>query len=393
MRHVRSRIITSILAAAFIAAMIIEPQNVYDGAVMGLKTWWYIVFPALLPFFIVSELLMGLGVVHFIGVLMEPIMRPLFRLPGAASFALAIGYSSGYPIGGAVTANLRSASLCTETEAEHLIAFTNNASPLFVLVAVAVGMFHNPILGPVLLCIHYATNLTLGFIWRFYKPSTRRHSHILPNLWQRACRKFLGGDDKPAGTILSEAIRMAVNKLLIIGGFIILFAVIIKLLTTAGIIHFLAALLAVLLNPLGLSPEIYQPLASGIFEMTIGTKMVAESSAPLLHKLIAVQIILAWSGFSIQAQVAAFASGAGIRLTLYFISRIIHACLAATVTALIYPVLEPMISTPVSTEISSQPMWPDTLYVSTLLALILPFVLLSVGLCYHTARRVLLHIF
>lgn len=32
--------------------------------------------------FIVSEMLIGFGVVKFIGILLEPFMRPLFRVPG-----------------------------------------------------------------------------------------------------------------------------------------------------------------------------------------------------------------------------------------------------------------------------------------------------------------------
>ncbi|GAE91756.1 membrane protein [Gracilibacillus boraciitolerans JCM 21714] len=49
----------------------------------GLEVWASVVFPSLLPFFIVAELLIAFGgVVHFIGVLCEPIMRPLFNVPG-----------------------------------------------------------------------------------------------------------------------------------------------------------------------------------------------------------------------------------------------------------------------------------------------------------------------
>ena len=109
--------------------MISCPQVVFQGALTGLKTWWNIVFPALLPFFIASELLMSFGVVHFMGVLLEPVMRPLFNVPGAGSFVMAIGYTSGYPIGSMVTARLRAEGLCSRVEAERLMSFTNNSSP------------------------------------------------------------------------------------------------------------------------------------------------------------------------------------------------------------------------------------------------------------------------
>lgn len=74
--------------ACFITICMVQyPKDVFDSAVMGLNLWWNVVFPALLPFFILSEILMGLGVVHFIGVLLEPLMRPLFNVPGVGALA------------------------------------------------------------------------------------------------------------------------------------------------------------------------------------------------------------------------------------------------------------------------------------------------------------------
>ena len=83
-RH-RTRMLTYFMAfiAVFITiAMVQYPKEAFDSALVGLSLWWNVVFPALLPFFILSEILMGLGVVHFIGILLEPLMRPVFNVPG-----------------------------------------------------------------------------------------------------------------------------------------------------------------------------------------------------------------------------------------------------------------------------------------------------------------------
>ena len=63
-------------------SMILLPEPSFKAAERGLTVWWEIVLPALLPFFIAAELLMGMGIVHFMGVFMEPLMRPLFNVPG-----------------------------------------------------------------------------------------------------------------------------------------------------------------------------------------------------------------------------------------------------------------------------------------------------------------------
>jgi len=385
---IAGRVFLALGALVFVAAMILSPRTVFEGATMGLQTWWRIVFPSLLPFFIISELLLGLGVVHLLGVLLEPLMRPLFRLPGAASFAVAVGFSSGYPIGGAVTARLRMEGLVTRTEAEHLVAFTNNASPLFVLVAVAVGMFNQPAIGPFILGIHYITNLSLGLLLRFYAPAGRSRADFRGGVWRRAWRGFLETEGRPPGQILGEAVRSAVQKLLVIGGYIIFFAVAIRLLAHFSILGFLARVLGGALAPFGLDPALFEPIVAGCLELTLGTKLAAEADVPLLHKLVAVQVILAWSGLSIQAQVAGFTAGTDIRLRLYLASRVAHAALAGLITCLVFPLWGP--ATPATSPAGpGVPSWEELLWMSTSLALILPLALASLGLAVACLRRLL----
>jgi sporulation integral membrane protein YlbJ len=128
-----SKLLWTLLTTLFVFSMMIQPRIVFEGSVMGLKTWWNIVFPALLPFFIASELLMSFGVVHFMGVLFERVMRPLFNVPGTGAFVMMVGFFSGYPITSMIAARLRSEGLCSRVEAERLMSFTSNSSPLFYM--------------------------------------------------------------------------------------------------------------------------------------------------------------------------------------------------------------------------------------------------------------------
>lgn len=333
------RLFWTAAALAFVAGMVLYPRIVFEGSVAGLKTWWNIVFPSLLPFFIASELLMSFGVVHFMGVLLEPVMRPLFKVPGAGSFVVAVGFTSGYPIGAMLTARLRSEGLCTRVEAERLMSFTNNSSPLFMLVAVAVGMFNNPGLGVLLAGAHYLSNLTLGLTLRFYarndperlaEPPVRNRSTVT-----QAFKRMLQvqrQENRPVGKIMGDAVRNSVTNLLNIGGFIILFAVIIRLMSTAGIIETLAKILGIFLLPLGFSPDIFPALGSGFFEMTIGSKLASEAAVPLIQQVVAVGMILAWSGISVHAQAASMISETDIRMLPFVVSRVCHTCLAGLYT-------------------------------------------------------------
>lgn len=120
-------------ATALVVAMVAYPDVAFQAAVRGLRLWWDIVFPALLPFFIGGQVLMGLGVVHFVGVFLEPLMRPLFNLPGIGGFVTAMGLASGYPIGALLTARLRRDGAVTVVEGERLMSFANTADPVFRL--------------------------------------------------------------------------------------------------------------------------------------------------------------------------------------------------------------------------------------------------------------------
>jgi sporulation integral membrane protein YlbJ len=337
------RLVWTLAVILFAVSMICQPRSVFDGAVMGLKAWWNIVFPSLLPFFIASELLMSFGIVNFMGVLLEPVMRPLFNVPGAGSFVMCIGYTSGYPISSMITARLRSRDLCSRVEAERLMSFTHNSSPLFMLVAVSVGMFGRPELGLVIAGAHYLANLTLGLALRFYGKDDRK---VIPvrtnancNIFIRACREMFEAwrkENRPAGKIIGDAVKNAVTNLLNIGGFIILFAVLIKLLTISGFIGLLSGMLGRVLLPLGFSPELMPALASGFFEMTIGSKMASETAAPLVQQVAAVGMILAWSGLCVMAQVTSMISETDIRMTPFVFSRVAHAALSACYTFLLF---------------------------------------------------------
>ena len=98
--------------------------------------WVNSVVPSLLPFFICIELLKQTNFMEVVGKALNPIMYPLFNVPGAGAFALAMGITSGYPVGAKVAKDLYKDGLCTKTEAERLISFTNSSGPLFIIGAV-----------------------------------------------------------------------------------------------------------------------------------------------------------------------------------------------------------------------------------------------------------------
>ncbi|OOP66525.1 sporulation integral membrane protein YlbJ [Heyndrickxia oleronia] len=323
-------------------SMIILPEQTFGASVRGLKIWWETVFPSLFPFFVISELLIGFGVVKFIGVILEPLMRPLFRVPGVGGFAWAMGMASGNPAGAKITARLRQEKQLSKIEAERLVSFTNYSSPLFIFVAVSVGFFHDKNLGILFAIAHYLGNFFVGIIMRFYGYS--RYERMTAKkrkfpIWEaiRALHKTRIEDKRPIGKLLGDAVTSSIHTLLMIGGFIILFSVMNRLLYHLHITALLASVIEHFFAILHFPKLLSIPFISGLFEITIGSDLISRvKESTLFQQAILTSFILGFGGFSIQAQVASILAQTDIRFKPFFIARIFHGIFAAVITIFIW---------------------------------------------------------
>lgn len=170
------------ITAALIVVMLLYPQPILQAALTGVGIWWDVLFPALFPFFIITELLLSYGIVHFFGTLLDPLMRPLFRVPGIGGFVMAMGFASGYPVGARLTSQLYDQKLVNSEEGERLVAFTSTSDPIFLIGAVSIGFFHSVEIALILGLAHYSTGILIGLLMRFYarKQAMTRH---------QACKK------------------------------------------------------------------------------------------------------------------------------------------------------------------------------------------------------------
>ncbi|MBU8907132.1 sporulation integral membrane protein YlbJ [Desertibacillus haloalkaliphilus] len=336
-------IFLALLAISLAASLMIYPNEAFDASLRGLEMWWEVVFPSLLPFFIVSELLIGFGVVTFIGALLEPLMRPFFRVPGVGGFVWAMGLASGYPAGAKLTARLRQEKKLTAIEAERLVSFTNSSNPLFIFGAIAVGFFHNAALGIVLALAHYFGNICVGLLMRFHRVDEEQpqKDSKKPKLSLKNALELLHQervkDGRPIGQLLGDAVQSSVQTLLMIGGFVILFSVFNRLLSLLEITTIISYFFTIILTFFQLPKELSLPLISGMFEITLGGQMASQTdTATLFEQIVVTSFILAFSGFSVQAQVASILAETDIRFKPFFFARIFHGFFAAGFAMLLW---------------------------------------------------------
>ncbi|MCF6466415.1 sporulation integral membrane protein YlbJ [Clostridium sp. Cult2] len=308
-----------------------NPKLSLDSGYNGLLTWFNIVIPSLLPFFIVSEILTSIGFVNLIGKLLEPLMKPLFNAPGAAAFALSMSVVSGYPIGAKIVSDLRKDNIISKIEAERTICFSSTSGPLFMLGAVSIGMLKNSSIAPLIMYPHYLGTITLGILFRFYKknnsPSTRitKYKPNTPTL----------KDNFAIGTILGNSVKNSLNTIALIGGFIIFYSVLTELLFVSKLFN---QLINVIINiiPIDISIEVIKGFIAGLLELTTGCKIISTANVNLIYKILVINFLIGWSSFSIHSQALSFINNTDIDSKIYLFAKFLHGLFSSIYGAILY---------------------------------------------------------
>lgn len=207
--------------------------------------------------------------------------------------------------------------------------------------AVSVGMFGNVSVGIVIAGAHYVSSIALGILMRFYGRKKELSQKIVKvpqkkkNLIRHALEELFAArqkDGRPFGQLLGDSIKDSISTLLQIGGFIILFSVITKILTSIGIASILTRIIMFFLAPFGIAESLVLPIIGGVFEITNGADLAAKAAAPLFQRLMICNAIIAWSGLSVHAQVTTMVQGTDIRIKPYIFARMLHGILATLAT-------------------------------------------------------------
>lgn len=348
----RGKLPTLVLAAAVVLltlSLVIYPKESLEAAKEGMNLFFTVVFPSLLPFFILSEMMLGLGVVHFIGVLFTPLMRPLFNVPGEGAFVLSMGLAAGYPMDAVITARFRRSNMCTRVEGERMLAFSNTADPLFIWGAVAVGMFGMPALGGTMALAHYLAAFLVGLTFRFYglqeherTPEPPREGNILSRALT-ALARARREDGRPVGQMLGDAIKDSMKTMALICGYIMLFATLARMIDVTGLFPYISAPFRWLFALFSIDGSLVRAAVTGFLEIDLGTLAASRAAgAPLVQQVAVAGAIIAWSGLSVHGQVASVLSGTDIRMGPYVAARLLHAVLAFIGTLVLLPLAEPL---------------------------------------------------
>ncbi|WP_105618093.1 sporulation integral membrane protein YlbJ [Vallitalea okinawensis] len=313
----------------FVISIFIFPQITVEAAHNGLELWLNAVLPSLFPFIVLMNLLVELDFFKVVGRFLEPIMKKIFCLPGCAGFIWLSSITSGYPVGAKIIVDLIDKGDISKDEGQHLLNFCNNSGPLFILGTVSVGMLSLPESGYLLLLTHLLSSLCVGFIFRFRIPhQSYRPKRMLPH---KQSKQY------DIGKLLGNSIKSGMELMLIIGGFVILFSVIMQLIQTYGILSLLLGPLDFLFKAFHMSTTSLESFILGFIEITNGISLIAKEPMFIPLQLSFVSFLIAWSGLSIHAQTASVIKGSGLNFTSYMKAKCLQGCIAAVLTYFLTP--------------------------------------------------------
>lgn len=240
----------------------------------------------------------------------------------------------GYPVGAKIVTNFRQQNICTKQEAERLLCFTNNSGPLFILGTVGISLFGDTTTGIILFVTHLLSCLTVGFLFRFWKCNKNASYNKLDNNVNTSSKKLVCFSN--LGEVLSNSINNAISTVVMIGGFVVLFSVIISILRNSHMLDIFCNFINPILNVFNIPKDFSYGIVSGIIELTNGVKSISSVSCKTLStNIVITAFLLGFGGFSVLLQVWGIISKTDISILPYFIAKFMQGCFASFYTYLV----------------------------------------------------------
>lgn len=200
----------------FFLSMLLFPADTFVGASNGLLLWFQIVLPTLLPFLILSNLLIYTNSAKFVSKIINPFFKKIFSTSDMASYAILTGFLCGYPMGAKVIADLLKSNQISKQEGQYLLAFCNNASPMFIMSYVIDQNLADKSLMPATLFIIFITPVICSFIFRKYYIFDTFRKNLDSKNYSKIHLNF---------QIIDSSIMNGFETITKIGGYIIIFSI------------------------------------------------------------------------------------------------------------------------------------------------------------------------
>ena len=297
---------------ALLLYMLLFPKKVLADSLAGLDLWFHTVLPSLLPFMILSNVLIGANVVSQLMRPFSGFFRHVLGLSSEGGYAWLLGLFCGFPMGARLTGDMYRQHRISREEAGYLLTFANQSSPMFLSTYVVLhGLGDSTLTLPVFV-IFYASAFLTSLVFRIRS----RRFGLPPSKPKKEVP-----EQTSYGNLLDTSIMNGFEIITRLGGYIILFSIL------AGIVLQLPA-------PLRTAA----PFLSGLTEITTGIHTISGTTLPLQVKFTAIVCCTAFGGFSTVAQTSCMLNGTGLSIFTYLKGKLVNAAVAGLLCLFVFVV-------------------------------------------------------
>lgn len=308
------KIFYTVFSISQICFLLLYPQEALAASKEGMQLWLNVLLPVLLPFLILTGILIH---TNMAGKLLQPvevIWNKVLGVSAAGAYAVIVGALCGYPVGAKITSDLYENHQISESEAKYLLTFTNHASPVFIRTYLCHICLKDQIPARTVFGIFALSDLTIMLLFRFV---------VYRNKIQ-----FLSADKKKktpvsssSGAFLDVSIMNGFETITRLGGYILMFAILSACISRCYIPH-----------------NVPGYLLTGMLELTTGLYRLQPLILPDITKSILAVFLTASGGFCIAAQTRSLVTKE-LSVRSYIVAKLLNGVIAVILILLVAKII------------------------------------------------------
>lgn len=306
------KIIYIIVLSTLVLYILFFPEPAIAAASFGLMLWYSKMLPTLLPFAILSYILVSSGLLNNAAAVLHKPLARILPISAAGIYPLFAGFLFGFPLGSRITAQMVVQGQMNREEGNRLFVVCNNISPLFISGFILSDTLRRPDLKAVTLLLLYLPPL----LWLWLEQKL----HPI-----RVCKPKQALQTEKAASrsqinfkIIDAGIMSGFETLTRLGGYIMLFAILAQMTTCI--------------------PSLPKPASCmliGLTEITNGIAAISSTDLPFTVKYPAIVACTAFGGLSGLAQTASMTKEAGLSMRYYVKVKLFLSLVSATLAVLV----------------------------------------------------------
>ena len=295
------RLFFTIFCVMQIGFILVYPAEALKAAREGLNLWLNVMIPTLLPFLILTGILVQTDQISRLLAPLKKLWKIVLGISPAGAYAVLVGMLCGYPLGAKLASDLYGLHKISKKEALYLTTFCNNPSPAFIITYLCKSCLKDTVPAGMVFASIFSANLICMLFFRFFVYQNATISDSPGFSPEISSRK----------NILDFSIMNGFETITRLGGYILLFSIL------AGCIRYYAPF-----------PLLYQYLLLGFTEITSGLPLISVSGLPYMTRILLSAAATASGGLCILAQTKGVLHH-DLSILPYFISKCICTFLTA----------------------------------------------------------------